>query len=138
VIAFSPAQHELTAGSEKHVVIWDILGDNIWRPSEARRLPPSLREAGPDVGASLDLIGGLAIAVVNRGRRPFLAKWHPLLQTWTAQRDPKVSPKAYELRWSEERTLRAELETLREELGQYADALATIAGVKQEKRGLYV
>ena len=41
-----------------------------------------LREAGPDVGTSRESLGGIAIAVLNRGLRPFLAKWHPLLQAW--------------------------------------------------------
>jgi hypothetical protein len=39
-----------------------------------------LRKAGPTVGASHDSVGGIAIAVLNKGLRPFLSKWHPLLQ----------------------------------------------------------
>jgi hypothetical protein len=45
-----------------------------------------LKEAGPEVGAAPDTVGGIAIAVLNRGLRPFLAKWHPRLQDWEAQR----------------------------------------------------
>ena len=45
-----------------------------------------LREAGPDVGGSYESVGGIAIAVLNRGLRPFLAKWHPSLQAWEVQR----------------------------------------------------
>ena len=41
-----------------------------------------LREAGPCVGASRQSVGGIAIAVLNYGLRPFLTKWHPLLQEW--------------------------------------------------------
>src|SRR5688500_11600764 len=48
----------------------------------------TLKEASPDVGCSRESVGGIAIAVLNNGLRPFLAKWHPLLQTWDAQRDP--------------------------------------------------
>lgn len=47
----------------------------------------TLREAGPDVGASRDSVGGIAIAVLNRGLRPFLQKWHPELQAWEARRE---------------------------------------------------
>jgi hypothetical protein len=90
-----------------------------------------LKEAGPDVGASLDSVGGIAIAVLNNGLRPFLAKWHPLLQTWEAQRPPHLSLKEHERNWSEEPKLRDELELLRQDLEQYANALATIAGVKE-------
>jgi hypothetical protein len=89
-----------------------------------------LREAGPDVGAARESVGGIAIAVLNCGLRPFLAKWHPPLQAWEVQRDPKTSPQEHERKWPEEPTVRAELDQLRKDLGQYANALATIAGVK--------
>ncbi len=90
-----------------------------------------LKEAGPDVGASIDSVGGIAIAVLNRGLRPFLAKWHPLLQAWEAKRPSDLSPKEHEQQWSEERKLRGELEKLRQELNQYANALAEMAGVEE-------
>ncbi|MDZ8068543.1 MAG: hypothetical protein RMY64_23415 [Nostoc sp. DedQUE08] len=92
-----------------------------------------LKEGGPDVGATYDSVGGIAIAVLNNGLRPFLSKWHPLLQTWEAQRPPHQSPKEHECNWSEEPKLRDELESLRKDLEQYANALAVIAGVKEEK-----
>lgn len=88
-----------------------------------------LREAGPDVGASRESVGGLAIAVLNQGLRPFLTKWHPTLQVWEAQRPEKISPKEYEQQWTEEPKLRQELATLRGELEVYAQALANVAGV---------
>jgi hypothetical protein len=50
-----------------------------------------LRSSGPDVGATRDSVGGLAIAVLNKGLRPFLSKWHPLLQIWEAKRPTNVS-----------------------------------------------
>lgn len=65
-----------------------------------------LREAGPDVGASHHSVGGIAIAVLNQGLRPFLTKWHPNLQVWEAQRPDDVSPKEYEHQWVEEPELR--------------------------------
>lgn len=90
-----------------------------------------LKEAGPDVGASLDSVGGIAIAVLNNGLRPFLAKWHPLLQTWEADCPSGRSAKEHERKWSEEAKLREELNFLRTDLEKYANALATIAGVKE-------
>ncbi len=90
-----------------------------------------LKAAGPDVGIALNSVGGIAIAVLNRGLRPFLAKWHPLLQAWEAKCPPHLSPKEHEQQWSEERKLRDELEQLRQDLKQYADALAEIAGVQE-------
>ncbi|BBD63953.1 hypothetical protein NIES4072_23910 [Nostoc commune NIES-4072] len=90
-----------------------------------------LKAAGPDVGASRDSVGGIAIAVLNNGLRPFLAKWHPLLQAWEARRPVGVSPKEHEQSWSEEPKLRSELEALRGGLEDYAKALAIIAGVNE-------
>ncbi|HHP7246026.1 MAG TPA: hypothetical protein ACFE0H_15200 [Elainellaceae cyanobacterium] len=89
-----------------------------------------LRKAGPAVGASHDSVGGIAIAVLNNGLRPFLSKWHPLLQEWEAKKTPDLSPQAHEKAWDQEPVLRSELETLRGNLEQYANALADIAGVK--------
>lgn len=90
-----------------------------------------LKAAGPDVGISINSVGGIAIAVLNRGLRPFLAKWHPLLQAWEAKRLPDLSPSEHEQQWSEEGNLRDELEKLRQDLKQYANALAEIAGVEE-------
>ncbi len=90
-----------------------------------------LKEAGPNVGASRESVGGIAIAVLNNGLRPFLAKWHPLLQTWEQERPPNKSPKQHELDWYKEPQLRDELEFLRRDLEQYANALAVIAGVEE-------
>jgi hypothetical protein len=90
-----------------------------------------LREAGPDVGASRESVGGLAIAVLNRGLRPFLSKWHPQLQDWEALRPNGKSLTEHEKSWSENQTFRQELAILRRELEVYAQALANIAGVDQ-------
>jgi len=90
-----------------------------------------LRDAGPDVGIARQSVGGIAIAVLNRGLRPFLAKWHPALQAWEAQQDFNTSSKKHACGWSEEPKLRADLEELRKGLAQYADALAKISGVEE-------
>lgn len=88
-----------------------------------------LREAGPDVGGSHASVGGLAIAVLNQGLRPFLTKWHSRLQVWEAQRPNEKSLKEHEQAWSEEPMLRQELATLGRELKVYTQALAKVAGV---------
>jgi len=88
-----------------------------------------LRKAGPDVGASRESVGGIAIAVLNNGLRPFLSKWHPLLQELEVMKPSGVSAVAHEKAWSDEPQLRQELEKLRKDLEKYADALADIAGV---------
>jgi hypothetical protein len=90
-----------------------------------------LKEFGPDVGASDTSVGGIAIAVLNRYLRPFLSKWHPLLQVWEAQRPVQMSPKEHEQNWSEIAQIQDELKILREGLSQYAKALGVIAGVEK-------
>jgi hypothetical protein len=87
-----------------------------------------LKEAGPDVGGGLDSVGGIAIAVLNRGLRPFMAKWHPRLLAYEEQRPEGMTVLEHERRWVEAPTMRAELEVLQRDLRQYADALAAIAG----------
>lgn len=91
-----------------------------------------LKAAGPDVGASHDSVGGIAISVLNNGLRPFLSKWHPCLQAWEANRPANLSPQNHEKNWIEESQLRSELAALRIDLEKYANALAQIAGVKQQ------
>ena len=88
-----------------------------------------LRKAGPDVGASHDSVGGIAIAVLNNGLRPFLSKWHPLLQEWEEQKPTGTSPQLHEKAWDKEIIVRGELDALRGDLEQYANALAAITGV---------
>jgi hypothetical protein len=96
-----------------------------------------LKDAGPDVGASLNSVGGLAITILNKGIRPFLAKWHSCLQTWESQKPPQLSLKDHEEKWPQNLEMRKDIEHLRNNLEQYADALAIIAGVDCIKRGLY-
>lgn len=90
-----------------------------------------LRDAGPDVGASHNSIGGYAIEVLNKVLRPFLSRWHPELQTWEAQRPASVSPKAHEKAWELEPQLRQELASLAQKLEAYAAKLAEFAGASQ-------
>jgi cobalamin-dependent methionine synthase I len=89
-----------------------------------------LKQSGPKVGASRNSVGGIAIAVLNNGLRPFLTKWHPLLQEWELKKKAEVSLQQHERSWEHEQQLRQELEKLRNDLAQYADALAKIANIE--------
>jgi hypothetical protein len=53
------------------------------------------------------------------------------LHVYEAGRDPETSPQQHERKLPEEPKLHAELEELRKGPSQYADALATIAGVEE-------
>jgi hypothetical protein len=90
-----------------------------------------LKSSGPKVGASRHSVGGIAIAVLNNGLRPFMSQWHPVLEEWEAQRPTNVSKKVHEYDWTEAPKMRQELDELRNDLEQYAIALAKIAGVER-------
>ncbi len=89
-----------------------------------------LKAAGPDVGASLSSVGGIAITVLNDGLRPFLSKWHSRLTEWEAQPNVGMSSQEHERAWPQSATLYAELENLRLDLTKYAEALLKIADAK--------
>jgi hypothetical protein len=95
----------------------------------------TLKSAGPQVGASRDSVGGIAIRVLNEGLRPVLTRWHPELQAYEATRAVEVSPREHERRWPHAEELRLELERLRTDLGTYARALGVIAGVEEPWAG---
>jgi hypothetical protein len=91
-----------------------------------RRYGPELARPRPEGEYSL---GELAILVLNYQLRPLLARWHPMLQSWEAQRPAQLSQATHEGGWQHANELRAELEQTRQRLVGYADLLAAAAGV---------
>ena len=89
-----------------------------------------LKEAGPSVARSPESVGAIAIAVLNQGMRPILAKWHPLLCDYEEQRAEGCSAVQHEQNWERVTDLRRELDELRIEMIVYLDVLAKIAGVE--------
>lgn len=79
-----------------------------------------LREAGPEIARKPTSLGPLTIEVLNRGLRPFLVRWHGLLRA--SGDEPEGELRA---------EFDQELADLRKGLGQYVEALAEIAGVKE-------
>jgi len=99
-----------------------------------------LREAGPEVANGEKSFGPVAIAVLNKGLRPFTARWHPLLKAHEDQCPEGVSPVDHERNWVVDgedyhQLMRTELVTLQEEIAQYAEALAKISGAKHTIQG---
>lgn len=86
----------------------------------------TLRDAGPEVAYEF---GPVALSILNKGIRPFTAKWHPLLQAWEEQKPPNVSKLEHEHAWEHFQAMRNELLDLQDHLRMYAEALAKIAGV---------
>ena len=79
-----------------------------------------LRRAGPKAGVAKGSLGGIAIAVLNVGLRPFLSKWRPLTNKSEAG-GPSERTSSEEFRRG--------LRELSRQLARYAEVLAIIAGV---------
>ena len=92
-----------------------------------------LRQAGPSVAQGPNSFGPMAIEVLNKGLRPFLAKWHPLLLAHEQKRQPETTARDHERAWEKTTELRQELAKAQEQMMIYAEALALIAGVTADE-----
>jgi hypothetical protein len=88
-----------------------------------------LKRAGPSIARNPESVGAIALEVLNRGVRPILAKWHPLLRAHEERRPEGYSAVQHEQDWERIADLRLELDRLQEEMQVYLEALAKIAGV---------
>lgn len=89
-----------------------------------------LLEAGPEVAHGPESLGPVAIEVLNKGLRPFTAKWHPRLLDYETQRPTDKSQVEHERQWQYYDEMRQELAEVQEKMRGYAEALAKIAGAK--------
>ncbi len=90
-----------------------------------------LREAGPDIAHGPNSLGAVAIDVLNKGLRPFLVKWHPLLKAHEEKKPSEISTVEHEKNWEQAVELRQELEVVREQMVIYVAVLAKIAGLEK-------
>ena len=88
-----------------------------------------LREAGPEIAKGPRSLGAIAIDVLNKGLRPFLVKWHPILKAHEEKKPADLTTVDHERAWDSAPALRKELEQVRQEMVKYVDALAKIAGI---------
>jgi hypothetical protein len=92
-----------------------------------------LRKYGPDIAEPKPSgqfnFAYLAVAILNSGIRPFLARWNPALRDWEETRPEGVSAVAHERAWPQAEEVRANLELTRLALTDNAAALATACGV---------
>ncbi len=86
--------------------------------------------AGPEVANGPQSLGPVAIEVLNKGLRPFMAKWHPRLLVYEAACPEDVNLVDHERHWEDYGEMRQELEDLQNRMREYADMLAKIAGAK--------
>ena len=91
-----------------------------------RRYGPAVAEPKPGGQYSF---GVLAVAMLNYGLRPVLARWHPDLEDWEASRPDGRSRGEHEKAWEHAGELRAALEDARDVLTQYARLMASACGV---------
>ncbi|MDX5564728.1 hypothetical protein PYK79_17100 [Streptomyces sp. ID05-04B] len=92
-----------------------------------------LRRHGPEVAEPKRNgqynFGYLAVAMLNFGIRPLLARWHPTLEDWENERPADRSRRNHEQLWPQSDELRAALADTRRVLTAYADLLASACGV---------
>jgi len=89
-----------------------------------------LREYGPDIAKSGTIsLGYIAVSALNGSIRPFLSKWHPLLEEYEESKPAGKSSVTYEKEWEYANEVRKELKKLREQMQKYADQLAIICKV---------
>jgi hypothetical protein len=91
-----------------------------------RRYGPTVAEPKP--GGQYNF-GVLAVAMLNYGLRPVLARWHPALEDWETVKPPDRSRGEHERAWEHASDLRAALDTTRDLLTQYARLMADACGV---------
>lgn len=90
-----------------------------------------LREAGPEIAKGSQSLGSISIDVLNKGLRPFLVKWHPILKNYEERKPSDVTTVDHERAWEKAAELRKELEQVRYQMTIYVSALAQIAGIEQ-------
>ena len=88
-----------------------------------------LRDAGPEIAQGSQSLGFVAIEVLNKGLRPFLVKWHPLLKSYEEQKPKNLTTLEHERAWDQAPQLRIELAKVREQMLIYVEALGKIAGI---------
>lgn len=86
-----------------------------------------LRGAGPEVGIKKDSVGGIAVAVLNQGLRPFLSRWHTDYTRWQAGKSKSGDGMPTDFDWPSRDSFYQDLETLQQDLEKYAAALHKIA-----------
>lgn len=88
-----------------------------------------LHNAGPEIANGPRSLGPIAIEILNRGLRPFLAKWHPLLTAHEHSKPASISNYEHERKWLKSVELRKELREVQAQMELYVVALAQIAGI---------
>ncbi len=92
-----------------------------------------LREAGPEIAKGPQSFGAVAIDVLNKGLRPLLVKWHPMLKAYEERKPIERTSVEHERLWEHEKELRNEINKVREQMAIYVFVLGKIAGVEEDE-----
>lgn len=92
-----------------------------------------LREAGPEIAKGPQSFGAVAIDVLNKGLRPLLVKWHPILKAYEEQKPIERTSVEHERLWEYEKELRSDINKVREQMAIYVSVLGKIAGVEEDE-----
>lgn len=74
-------------------------------------------------------LGLISVSMLNYVLRPFLSKWHPILEDYESTRKPETSRKSHEDQWDKKKEFRTALAEIRETMNHYSYLLAEIAGI---------
>lgn len=91
-----------------------------------RKYGPAIAKPNNDRVLSL---GYLAITILNSILRPFLSKWHPLLQDYESQKPTIISSLQHERNWQHYHEFRKELKQIQSSIYEYGNVLAEVSGV---------
>jgi hypothetical protein len=92
-----------------------------------RRYGPSVAQPRDGSGVSF---GHLAVAVLNGALRPFLTRWHPVLEDHELARPSSLSRTEWERDWDRYGECRAELEQVNVVLTTFAGILGEVCEAK--------
>jgi hypothetical protein len=92
--------------------------------TELKEVPPPPPSFSA-VETNEESVEGVAMSILNRRLRPFLAKWHPELLKWEKDNSDKT-----EAEWPERENCRQQLETLQKEIVGETKKLSELIGVK--------
>ena len=93
----------------------------------------TLKKYGPDVakakGKGSFSLAYISVWMLNGEIRPFLSRWHPLLEEYESLRAAGASRKSHDDAWPDRARFRSELHALGSSLTRYAEVFGEAAGV---------
>ncbi len=88
-------------------------------------------DVAPDKGDGTPSFAVINVRVLNEVLRPFLSKWHPLLDSHEERRPAGMAKAEWERQWPLHDECREALKEMRVKVRQYIEALGQAAGTRE-------